>query len=51
VEPLGDIVKAGAGLDLRFVLRIELDDKSASPDQMARLTELLAEVSEKLRLK
>jgi hypothetical protein len=51
VDGLGDILKGSAGLDLRFVLRIELDGTSASPDQMARLEGLLAGGSEKLRRK
>jgi hypothetical protein len=48
-DGLGEIVKAGAGLDLRFLLRIEVTDV-AVPDQIIRLNEALGKVSAKLRL-
>lgn len=49
-DGLGEIVKAGAGLDLRFLLRIEVT-YAAVPDQIGRLNEALGKVSAKLRLK
>jgi len=50
VDGLGDILKAGVGLDLRFVLRVELPDGTTDPDQIAKLIDVLAKVSPKLRL-
>ncbi|MDA1129446.1 MAG: hypothetical protein O2913_12215 [Chloroflexi bacterium] len=50
VDGLGDIVKAGAGLDLRFVVRVELSDGATDPEQVGALNEALAKASSKLRL-
>ena len=50
VDGLGEILKAGAGLDLRFVLRVELPDGPMDTEQMARLNEALVKVSPDLRL-
>ena len=50
VDGLGDIVKAGAGLDLRFVVRVELSEETTDSEQVANLNEALAKVSDKLRL-
>ncbi len=50
VDRLGEILRVSAGLDLKFVLRIELGSGSAPSDQMARLNELLAGVSAKLKV-
>jgi hypothetical protein len=47
---LGAVLKAGAGLDLRFTLRVELFDGTVTPEQVARLNDILAKVSAKLRL-
>jgi hypothetical protein len=50
VEGLGDVVKAGAGLNLRFVLRLEVGQAlEPTPQQLSRLNEALAKVSSKLR--
>jgi len=50
VGGLGDIVKAGAGLGLRFVVRVELSEEAADSEQVATLNEALVSVSGKLRL-
>lgn len=50
VDGLGAILKAGAGLDLSFVLRIELPDGTMDLDQIAKLNVALEKVSPKLRL-
>ncbi|MBI2912236.1 MAG: hypothetical protein HYY05_08835 [Chloroflexi bacterium] len=50
VDGLSEVLKAGAGLDLKFVLRVELRGDAATPEQMALLNEALAKVSAKLRL-
>lgn len=50
VDGLGEVLKAAAGLDLRFVVRLELPDDSASPEQITKLNEALAKVSAKLKL-
>jgi len=50
VGGLGDIVKAGAGLGLRFVVRFELSEEAADSEQVATLNEALVSVSGKLRL-
>ncbi len=50
-DQLGDLVKATVGLNLRFHLRVELGPASkVSEERRATFNELLAEVSEKLRL-
>lgn len=49
VDGLAEIVKAGAGLDLRFILRLELgSDAQPSPEQMAKLNDALRKACEKL---
>jgi hypothetical protein len=51
VEGLGDIVKAGAGLNLRFVLRLEVGDGvQLKAEQIARLNEVLSKICNKLSL-
>ena len=50
VDGLGDIVKAGAGLDLRFVIRVELSEETTDSEQVATVNEALAKVSAKLRI-
>lgn len=49
VEHLGEVRKASVGLDVRFVLRIELADEDATPEQIAKLKEALDGVSQHLR--
>jgi hypothetical protein len=49
-DALGNILKAGAGLDLRFVLRIEMEDRQVAPEQVIELNDALGKVSAKLRL-
>lgn len=49
-DGLGDILKAGAGLNLRFVLRMELAEGSVARDVITRLNDVLAKVSKKLML-
>ncbi len=49
VDGLAEIVKAGAGLNLRFVLRLELGDGiEPMPDQLAKLNEALRKACSKL---
>ncbi len=49
-DGLGEILKAGAGLDLRFVLRVEIADGTVSRDLIAKLNDALSKASKKLRL-
>jgi len=50
VDGLGDILKAGAGLNLRFVLRLEVGDGvQMKANQIAKLNEILAKICSKLR--
>ena len=49
-DGLGDIKKAAVGLDLKFVVRIELPDGTVDSELVARLNEALAKVSAKLKL-
>ena len=49
-DGLGDILKAGAGLNLRFVLRVEVAEGTVASDSIAKLNNALAKVSRKLRL-
>lgn len=52
VDGLAEIVKAGAGLDLRFVLRLELGQGAEpSPEQLAKLNEALRKACEKLEFR
>jgi hypothetical protein len=49
VDGLSDVLKAGAGLNLRFVLRLELGDGvEMTAQQIARLNETLAKICAKL---
>ena len=50
VDGLGEIVKAGAGLDIRFVVRVELSEGTTNSEQVDALNEALAKVSDKLKL-
>ena len=51
VDGLSEIIKAGAGLNLRFILRLELGQGAQpSPDQLATLNEALRKVCSKLEL-
>lgn len=50
VDGLGDVLKAGAGLNLRFVLRLEVGDGvQTKAEQIAKLNEILAKICNKLR--
>ncbi len=50
-DQLSDLTKASVGLGLKFHIRIELGPASQVSDEtMAKMNELLADVSEKLRL-
>ncbi|MFW0859479.1 MAG: DUF499 domain-containing protein [Dehalococcoidia bacterium] len=50
VDGLSDVLKAGAGLNLRFVLRLELGDGvQTAAEQIARLNEILTQLCAKLR--
>lgn len=52
VDGLADIIRAGAGLDLRFFLRLELGEGAQpTPDQVAKLNEALRKACSKLRFK
>ena len=51
-DQLGDLVKATVGLNLQFTLRMELGPAAqVSEERLAKMNELLAEVSDKLRLR
>jgi hypothetical protein len=47
---LSEVLKAAVGLDLRFVVRLELPTGTATPEQIAKLNEALAKVTAKLKL-
>ncbi|MFO7996924.1 MAG: hypothetical protein R6U93_07305, partial [Dehalococcoidia bacterium] len=50
VDGLSDVLKAGAGLNLRFVLRMEVGDGvQAKTEQIAKLNDILAKICDKLR--
>jgi len=50
-DQIADLMKAAVGLNLQFHLRIELGPASQVSDEtIARVNELLYEVSDKLRL-
>jgi len=50
VDGLADIKKAGAGLNLRFTLRLDMGEGlEPTPEQLARLNEALAKVCAKLK--
>jgi hypothetical protein len=51
VDGLSDVLRAGAGLNLRFVIRLEVGDGvQMKAEQIARLNEVLTKISGKLRL-
>ena len=50
-DTIGDLTKTAVGLNLQFRLWVELGPVSQVTDEtMARINELLSEVSDKLRL-
>jgi hypothetical protein len=49
-DQMGEITKAGTGMDIRFTVRVEVTPGAASPDAVGKLGEALAKVSEKLVL-
>ena len=50
VEGMGDILKAGAGLDLRLVLRVEVgEEKKPTADQLSKLSEAISKACKKLK--
>ncbi len=50
IDGLGEILKLGAGLNLRFVLRIEAGEGAdASADQLRQLGDALRRASDKLQ--
>ena len=50
-DTIGDLTKTAVGLNVQFGLRVELGPVSQVTDEtMARINELLSEVSDKLRL-
>jgi hypothetical protein len=50
-DTIGDLTKTAVGLNLQFRLRVELGPVSQVPDEtIARINELLGEVSDKLKL-
>ncbi len=50
-DTIGELTKTAVGLNMQFRLRVELGPVSQVPDEtMARINELLSEVSDKLRL-
>ena len=50
-DTIGDLTKTAVGLNLQFRLRVELGPVSQVPDEtIAKINELLREVSDKLRL-
>lgn len=51
VEKIAEIKSAAAGTDLKFKLQIEIGGSQPSADAIARLNQLLHEISEKLDLK
>jgi len=50
VDGLSEVLKAGAGLGLRFVLRVELPDGAVTPERVAGLNEALARLPGRLKL-
>ncbi|MFQ6030870.1 MAG: hypothetical protein ACE5Q6_25675, partial [Dehalococcoidia bacterium] len=48
-DSLGEILKVGAGLELRFIFRVEVSDGTVAPEQIASLNEALMKTSGKLR--
>lgn len=51
VEKIAEIKSAAAGIDLKFKLQIEIGGSQLSDDAIARLNQLLKEISENLDLK
>jgi hypothetical protein len=50
VDGLPDVVSAGAGLDLKFKLELEIpESRQPTPEQLAKLNEALAKASKKMR--
>jgi len=50
VDGMSDILKAGAGLDLRLVLRLEVGkEKKPTADQLGKLNEAVSKVCKKLK--
>ncbi|MDP2663589.1 MAG: hypothetical protein Q8R28_22980, partial [Dehalococcoidia bacterium] len=50
-DGLADVLKAGAGLDLRFVLRVEIGSQTeAKEEQITRLNQALKKACGKLQL-
>ncbi len=50
VDGLGELVKAGAGLNLRFVLRLEAGDgDKVKAEQIAKLNQVLAKICNKMK--
>ena len=50
VEGMGDILKAGAGLDLRVMLRVEVgEEKKPTADQLGKLNEAISKACKKLK--
>lgn len=50
VEGMGDILKAGAGLNLRLVLRVEVGkEKKPSGDQLSKLNDAMSKACSKLK--
>jgi hypothetical protein len=50
-DAIGDLTKTAVGLNLQFRLRVELGPASQVSDEtIAKINELLSEVSDKLRL-
>lgn len=48
-DALGEILKAGVGLDLRFVLRLELPNGTGTPEQIMQLNQALSKISQRLQ--
>jgi hypothetical protein len=48
-EGLGEVVKAGAGLDLEFVLRVEIGNGAVTQEQIEQLNAALKKGSDKLQ--
>jgi hypothetical protein len=46
---LGEVVKAGAGLDLEFVLRVEIGNGAVTQEQIEQLNAALKKGSDKLQ--
>lgn len=50
MDGLGDVLKVGAGLNLRFVLRLKIGDGvQMTTEQIAKINETLAKICVKLR--